>query len=278
MRLRCGVRRNSCVQGDRFAGAVLEDGTEMEADACIAAVPHDVLLTLTARRNGRAGSAARRIAAYQDVADYERAFLVRSHGNDGAVSDATRPHDAVDFQSARCFPAAPKRMARRRVQPDMTKERPGEKCVSKGAAAKRGSILQLVISASYDLVPRSRQEIIELCRRELAEVLPATREANVLKATVIKEVNATFSPEPGVDRWRPGANDADLQLVSGRRLDSNGLALDDGRRGAQRISRSRSGAHAFWPTGSAASTGFAGRRLVQVLGEAIRDRHELRPM
>jgi len=24
------------------------------------------------------------------------------------------------------------------------------------------------------------------------------------KATVIKEVNATFSPEPGSDRWRPG--------------------------------------------------------------------------
>jgi uncharacterized protein with NAD-binding domain and iron-sulfur cluster len=66
-----------------------------------------------------------------------------------------------------------------------------------------GQYLQLVISASYDLVPRSRGEIIELCRRELADVLPATREANVLKATVIKEVNATFSPEPGVDRWRP---------------------------------------------------------------------------
>jgi zeta-carotene desaturase len=26
----------------------------------------------------------------------------------------------------------------------------------------------------------------------------------LLKATVIKEVNATFSPEPGVNRWRPG--------------------------------------------------------------------------
>jgi zeta-carotene desaturase len=63
--------------------------------------------------------------------------------------------------------------------------------------------LQLVISASYDLVPRSRTEIIDLCRRELADVLPATREAKVLKATVIKEINATFSPEPGVDRWRP---------------------------------------------------------------------------
>ena len=69
-----------------------------------------------------------------------------------------------------------------------------------------GQYLQLVISASYDLVPRSRQEIIELCRRELAEVLPATRDAKLRKATVIKEVHATFSPEPGVDRWRPGQN------------------------------------------------------------------------
>jgi uncharacterized protein with NAD-binding domain and iron-sulfur cluster len=43
-----------------------------------------------------------------------------------------------------------------------------------------------------------------MCRRELAAVLPATSEAQLRKATVIKEVNATFSPEPGVDRWRPG--------------------------------------------------------------------------
>jgi uncharacterized protein with NAD-binding domain and iron-sulfur cluster len=37
----------------------------------------------------------------------------------------------------------------------------------------------------------------------MADVLPETRDARVLKATVIKEVNATFSPEPGLDRWRP---------------------------------------------------------------------------
>jgi uncharacterized protein with NAD-binding domain and iron-sulfur cluster len=71
-------------------------------------------------------------------------------------------------------------------------------------AVPGGQYLQLVISASYDLVPRLRQEIIELCVKELADVLPATREAKILKATVIKEINATFSPEPGVDRWRPG--------------------------------------------------------------------------
>ncbi|MGA8768483.1 MAG: FAD-dependent oxidoreductase, partial [Candidatus Acidiferrales bacterium] len=72
-----------------------------------------------------------------------------------------------------------------------------------GETGARGQYLQLVISASYDLVPRSRQEIIDLCRRELADVLPASIEAQLEKATVIKEISATFSPEPGVDRWRP---------------------------------------------------------------------------
>ncbi|MGB6265746.1 MAG: FAD-dependent oxidoreductase, partial [Candidatus Acidiferrales bacterium] len=66
-----------------------------------------------------------------------------------------------------------------------------------------GQYLQLVISASYELVTRSRQEIIELCLRELADVLPATRDAKLIKGTVIKEIHATFSPAPGVDRFRP---------------------------------------------------------------------------
>jgi len=63
--------------------------------------------------------------------------------------------------------------------------------------------LQLVISASYDLLQKSRQEIIDLCLAEVKHALPAAREAQLLKATVIKEAAATFSPEPGVDRWRP---------------------------------------------------------------------------
>jgi squalene-associated FAD-dependent desaturase len=74
-----------------------------------------------------------------------------------------------------------------------------------GAATKMdgGQYLQLVISASHDLLQKSRQEIIELCLDEVRHALPAAREAQLLKATVIKEVAATFSPEPGVDRWRP---------------------------------------------------------------------------
>jgi uncharacterized protein with NAD-binding domain and iron-sulfur cluster len=63
--------------------------------------------------------------------------------------------------------------------------------------------LQLVISASYDLLQKSRQEIIDICLREVRQALPAAREAQLVKATVIKEAAATFSPQPGVDRWRP---------------------------------------------------------------------------
>src|SRR5207245_1589483 len=68
--------------------------------------------------------------------------------------------------------------------------------------------LQLVISASYDLLQKSREEIIDLCLAEVCHALPKARDAQLLKATVIKEAAATFSPEPGVDRWRPGQSTA----------------------------------------------------------------------
>ena len=72
-----------------------------------------------------------------------------------------------------------------------------------GGNSSKGQYLQLVVSASYDLLQKSRQEIIDLCLKEVRQVLPVAREANLTKATVIKETAATFSPEPGVDRWRP---------------------------------------------------------------------------
>ena len=74
---------------------------------------------------------------------------------------------------------------------------------SNGAGKEKGQYLQLVISASYDLLQKPRQEIIDLCLKEVQKALPAAREAKLVKATVIKEAAATFSPQPGVDRWRP---------------------------------------------------------------------------
>ncbi len=71
------------------------------------------------------------------------------------------------------------------------------------AGSESGQYLQLVISASYELVARTRQEIIDLCVKEVQEVLPLARDAQLRKATVVKEVHATFSPEVGSDAWRP---------------------------------------------------------------------------
>jgi squalene-associated FAD-dependent desaturase len=71
------------------------------------------------------------------------------------------------------------------------------------SSGESGSYLELVVSSSKTLVDKSRNDIIDLAMRELAEFFPAVREAKLLKATVIKEVHATFSPTPGSDAYRP---------------------------------------------------------------------------
>jgi squalene-associated FAD-dependent desaturase len=68
-----------------------------------------------------------------------------------------------------------------------------------------GSYLELVVSSSKTLVEKQRQEIIDLALRELTEFFPAVAGAKLVKSTVIKEIHATYSPEPGVDEYRPGA-------------------------------------------------------------------------
>jgi squalene-associated FAD-dependent desaturase len=71
-----------------------------------------------------------------------------------------------------------------------------------------GSYVELVVSSSKSLVQKSREEILELAQRELAEFFPAVNEAKVLKAAVIKEVYATYSIAPGLDPYRPAASTA----------------------------------------------------------------------
>ena len=75
-----------------------------------------------------------------------------------------------------------------------------------------GSYLELVVSASKSLVAKSRQEILDLALRELAEFFPVVREAKLVKAAVVKEVRATFSVTPGIDAYRPGPTTAWPQL------------------------------------------------------------------
>ena len=56
--------------------------------------------------------------------------------------------------------------------------------------------MELVVSSSKNLLEMGRAEIIELALKELAEFFPVVRQARLVKATVIKEVHATFAPAP----------------------------------------------------------------------------------
>jgi squalene-associated FAD-dependent desaturase len=65
------------------------------------------------------------------------------------------------------------------------------------------SYVELVVSSSKTLVDKPRGEIIELAVKELGEFFPTVRVAKLIKATVIKELHATFSPKPDSDAFRP---------------------------------------------------------------------------
>jgi squalene-associated FAD-dependent desaturase len=68
-----------------------------------------------------------------------------------------------------------------------------------------GSYLELVVSASKSLVGMQRQEIVDLSVRELAQFFPLVAQAKLLKATVVKEVRATYSIRPQLDLLRPSS-------------------------------------------------------------------------
>jgi len=66
-----------------------------------------------------------------------------------------------------------------------------------------GSYIELVVSSSKTLIDKSRSEVVDLALSEVREFFPAARQANIVKSTVIKELNATYSPRPGIDAHRP---------------------------------------------------------------------------
>ena len=191
VRVRSGVREVRLNAG-RFASAILEDGSEVSADACIAAVPHGVLPELLPREMAATGgpleslrhlrtSPITSIHLWFDRTVMEKPFLALLDHTTQWIFNKTMLCAGRETNFANLH------LSEQKLSGNSPKVQ----------------YLQLVISASYDLVPRTRQEIIDTCQGELAEVLPGSRSATLLKATVIKEIHATFSPEPGVDQWRP---------------------------------------------------------------------------
>ncbi|WZO99906.1 hydroxysqualene dehydroxylase HpnE [Isosphaeraceae bacterium EP7] len=66
-----------------------------------------------------------------------------------------------------------------------------------------GQYLQLVISASYDLVPLSNDAILDLALADLSVHWPGIRREGLRRWRVVTEHGATFAVRPGVDSFRP---------------------------------------------------------------------------
>jgi len=63
--------------------------------------------------------------------------------------------------------------------------------------------LSFVISGARNLLESSNDAVLELVMRDLRAMIPAAREAQVLKALVLREKQATISPDPISDANRP---------------------------------------------------------------------------
>lgn len=196
VRLRSAVREVR-VSGGSITSILLDDGTEWGDNVYISAIPQDSLLEVLP----------------EATVDSEPSFAGLRHLRNAPITGVHFWFDRTVMQEPFIT------LLDHTVQWVFNKsllysgsQRNGNR--SNAAAELTGTVdvtqqgrqyLQLVISASYDLVQKSRQDIIDLCRRELQDVLPETRTAQIVKATVIKEIAATFSPEPMSDQWRPAA-------------------------------------------------------------------------
>jgi squalene-associated FAD-dependent desaturase len=75
----------------------------------------------------------------------------------------------------------------------------GESAPTAGA----GQYLQVVISASYDLLSLDKAAVRDAVLGDLAEIWPAARAAKLVRWWVVTEHGATFAVRPGVEALRP---------------------------------------------------------------------------
>lgn len=160
----------------------LQSGATAEHfDFAVLAVPHNALGKLLPSQNG-SGEASTKLKA--QIAKFESSPITGIHlWFDREITEL--PHAVLLDRTIQWM------FQKSKLQPQRQE---GEHA---------GSYVELVVSSSKSLVGMGRQEILDLALRELTEFFPQVREAQLLKATVVKEVHATYSALPGSDSYRP---------------------------------------------------------------------------
>jgi zeta-carotene desaturase len=197
----------SPVRGLRFESGILkaaifDGGREETTDSFVLALPHDRTAELLPKEIHFANPALAHLEKFKvspitgvhlwfDRQVTHEPFITLLDTQTQWIFNKTVLYHAAGSKVSGVIPSLPARAGEAR---DLLSSETGK---------TSAQYLQLVISASYDLLRKSREEIIDVCLKEVRQALPAAREAQLVKATVIKEAAATFSPEPGVDQWRP---------------------------------------------------------------------------
>ncbi len=164
--------------GGRVVSLSLQDGSSVEAGAYLSALPFDVLCRLLPADHGS-----------------NPYFAILSGLS---VSPITAVHVWFDRPVTELDYAA---VIGRRIQWIFNQSVRDPEAFSTGG---KGAYLGLVVSASDEWMKMPQQTIIDQAMEDLGSLLPATRQAELLKAIVVKEGRATFAPRPGCDALRPG--------------------------------------------------------------------------
>ncbi|MDX1948248.1 MAG: hydroxysqualene dehydroxylase HpnE [Pirellulaceae bacterium] len=156
----------------RASGVRLADGSILEADFVVLAVPWRKALALIPER------IAPRLPLLAAARDFAAAPISSLHlWFDRPITNL--PHAVLVERMSQWIFARP------------------------GHATGGGHAYQVVISASHDLAGRERQAIVEEVQGELAGIFPAAKSARLLRWQLVTEQEAVFSVRPGLDELRP---------------------------------------------------------------------------
>jgi len=166
---------------DRARAVVLPDGSRRPFDAFVAAVPWWTVRALFAP------AMLPSLPALEHVERIEPAPITAVH----LWLDRPIPSPAEAVLVGRTGQWVFRR-GRKKTRADRRPETP-----------ESGHYLQVVISASHELIGRPHEELVRRVRAELAAIWPAARRAKLLRWRVITHREAVFSVRPGIERLRP---------------------------------------------------------------------------
>jgi squalene-associated FAD-dependent desaturase len=192
VRLTTGVRAVEPDDDGAIGGVVLRSGERLTADFVVLAVPFDRVQSLIpealrCRLPSLAQLGALHAAPITGVhLWFDRPVCPFDHvATPGRLIQWVFNHTAIQGRTA----------------PDAAT--PGPTGAADASSPGEGQYLQLVISASYDLLARDKLAIRDLVLADLAELWPVAQSARLLRWWVVTEHGATFAVRPGIEALRP---------------------------------------------------------------------------